>query len=151
MAMVNKMVVLPDGSAPEIPCVPAESGKAGLLLSQDLIFTTKIKGTAAELGYSMMVASSETQAQSMIEAHRPRVVLIDLNAGALVGPDALIAYQSIAGSNAWFVAFGSHVEVGALNAARAAGCHVVLPRSRFAAELPQLMGRFFSQPPRHDR
>ena len=151
MATVNKMVVLPDGSAPEVPRAPAESGKTGLLLSQDLIFTTKIKGTAAELGYSMMVAGSETQAQSMIEAHRPKVVLIDLNAGALVGPDALIAYQNIAGSNAWFVAFGSHVEVGALNAARAAGCHVVLPRSRFAAELPELMGRFFSQPPRHDR
>ena len=75
MATVNKMVVLPDESAPEIPCVPAGSGKTGLLLSRDLIFTTKIKGTAAELGYSMMVAGSESQAQSMIEAHRPRVIL----------------------------------------------------------------------------
>ena len=56
----------------------------GLLLSRDLIFTSKIKGTAAEFGYSMMVADTESQAQSMIETHRPSVVFVDLNAGMLV-------------------------------------------------------------------
>ena len=35
----------------------------GLLLSRDLIFTSKIKGTAAELGYPMMVAGDDSQAQ----------------------------------------------------------------------------------------
>lgn len=87
----------------------------------------------------------------MIETHRPTVVLVDLNAGDLVASSALLTYQRVAGPNTWFVAFGSHVDVESLKAARAAGCHVVLARSRFAAELPGLLRRYFSQPASHDR
>ena len=120
-------------------------------MSRDLIFTSKVKGTAAELGYPMMVAGALSQARSMIEACRPQVVLVDLTAGELVTPAALGAYQAIAGPDAWFVAFGPHVDVEALAAARAAGCHDVLPRSRFAAELSDLMRRYFSQPATRNR
>jgi hypothetical protein len=144
------MVLLPEESTPECARVSAGSGAAGLLLSRDLIFTSKIKGTAAALGYSMMVVGTDSQARSMIETYRPSVVLVDLNAGDLVAPAALISYQKLTGPAAWFVAFGSHVDTKSLGAARAAGCHVVLARSRFAAELPELLGRYFSQPARHD-
>ena len=144
-------MVLPPSESSSVCLGESDRSEAtGLLLSRDLIFTSKIKGTAAELGYAMMVAGTDSQAQSMIETYRPVVVLVDLNAGALVAPAALIVYQKIAGPNTWFVAFGSHVEVEALSAARAAGCHVVLPRSRFAAELPDLMRRYYSMPASHD-
>jgi hypothetical protein len=133
-------------SEPQLPPPPASSGPTGLFLSQDLIFTTKVKGTAAELGYPMMVAGSDSQARSMIKTYRPQVVLVDLTAGVMVAPAALIAYQELAGPDVWFVAFGPHVEVDTLAAAKAAGCHVVLPRSRFTAELPTLMRQYFNQP-----
>ena len=42
-----------------------------------------------------------------------------------------------------FVAFGSHVDTEALAAAGAAGCDPVLPRSKFSAELPDLIRRYF--------
>jgi hypothetical protein len=144
------MIPLSDESNPVLPCTSAGAGMIGLLLSRDLIFTSKIKGTAAELGYSIMVADNNLKAQSMIETHRPAIVLVDLNAGVLVSPAALITYQHIAGPNVWLIAFGSHVEVETLSAAKAAGCHVVLTRSRFAAELPELMRRYFSEPARYD-
>ena len=140
------MELLPSETKPPLPPPSAGSGPTGLLLSRDLIFTSKIKGTAAELGFLMMVAGTDSQARSMIETYRPRVVLVDLTAGVIAAPSALIAYQEIAGPDAWFVAFGSHVDVDTLAAARAAGCHDVLPRSRFAAELPELMRRYFSRP-----
>jgi DNA-binding NarL/FixJ family response regulator len=148
--MVSTMILFPDQSSPQRTGVSAGSGAMGLLLSRDLIFTSKIKGTAAELGYSIMVVGTSSQAHSMIETYRPSVVLVDLNAAELVAPAALVDYQRIAGPDAWFIAFGSHVDAKSLDAARAAGCHVVLPRSRFAAELPQLLRRYFSQPVRHD-
>jgi hypothetical protein len=129
----------------------AVSGPTGLLLSRDLIFTSKIKGTAAELGYPLMVASSDLQVRLVIETYRPRVILVDLTAGDLVAPAALMTYQEVAGPTAWFVAFGPHVDVENLTAARAAGCHVVLPRSRFAAELPALLMRYFCEPARRDQ
>lgn len=131
---------------PPLTPPPAGTGETGLLLSRDLIFTSKVTGTAAQLGYPVSVAGTLLQAKSIIELHRPRVIFVDLTAGELVMPTALIAYQEIAGPDAWFVAFGSHVEVDALAAARAAGCHEVLPRSRFAVELPELIRRYFSQP-----
>jgi DNA-binding NarL/FixJ family response regulator len=149
--MVSTMILSLDQSSPQRPEVSAGSDAMGLLLSRDLIFTSKIKGTAAELGYSMMVVGTSLQAHSMIETYRPSVVLVDLNAAELVAPAALIDYQRNAGPDAWFIAFGSHVDKKSLDAARAAGCHVVLARSRFAAELPELLRRYFSQPARYDR
>ena len=149
--MVSTMTLIPNKSDPERTVISADSGATGLLLSRDLIFTSKIKGTAAELGYSMMVAGTSLQAHAMIETYRPSVVLVDLNAAELIAPAALVGYQQIAGPDAWFIAFGSHVDKKSLDAARAAGCHVVLARSRFAAELPELLRRYFSQPARHDR
>ena len=140
------MVPLPDESNRERVGIPAGPRAIGLLLSRDLIFISKIKGTAAELGYSMMVVGTDVQARSVIETYRPSVVLVDLNAGDLVAPAALMSYQKLAGPNTWFVAFGSHVEAERLREARDAGCQIVLARSRFAAELPILLRRFFSEP-----
>jgi hypothetical protein len=116
------------------------------LLSRDLIFTSKVTGTARELGYRVLVAGNLPLASAMIEQWRPRVVFVDLAAGDLVAPGALAAYQVLAGAGTAFVAFGSHVDTEALAAARAAGCTEVMPRSKFAAELPGLIRRYFQDP-----
>src|SRR6516162_707272 len=89
--------------------VPEEAGPTGILLSRDLIFTSKVTGTARELGYRVIVAGSLPLASAMIEQWRPRVVFVDLAAGDLVAPGALAAYQVLAGAGTAFVAFGSHV------------------------------------------
>jgi hypothetical protein len=46
------------------------------------------------------------------------------------------------------VAFGSHVDTATLKAARQAGCDHAWPRSRFTAELPQLIERALHPPTR---
>jgi CheY-like chemotaxis protein len=127
------------------PPVPAPEGSepAGLLLSRDLIFTSKITGTARELGHRVMVAGNSALALAMIEQWRPKVVFVDLAAGDLVSTPALIAYQKAAAPGTPFVAFGSHVDTDALTAARDAGCDPVLPRSKFSSELPDLIRRYF--------
>jgi hypothetical protein len=131
---------------PIVPPTPAEPQAMGLLLCRDLIFTSKVKGTATDLGYPMMVAQAESEARSVIEIYQPQVVFVDLTAGAMAAPSALIGYLKLAHSNVCFIAFGPHVEVDALASARAAGCHVVMPRSKFAAELPELMRQYFTHP-----
>jgi hypothetical protein len=82
----------------------------------------------------------------MIQQWRPRVVFADLAAGELVAPAALAAFQKLAGAGTPFVAFGSHVDTAALAAAKAAGCAEVMPRSKFSAELPALIRRYFGDP-----
>ena len=123
--------------------IPAELGPTGILLSRDLIFTSKVTGTARELGYRVLVAGDSARALMMIEQWRPLVVFVDLAAGDLVAPSALVAYQELAGRETPFVAFGSHVDTEALATARAAGCDPVMARSRFSMELPELIRRYF--------
>ncbi|AGA28070.1 response regulator [Singulisphaera acidiphila] len=132
-------------SDPTMPSVPTPEGAepAGLLLSRDLIFTTKVTGTARELGHRIMVAGNTALAQAMIEQWKPRVVFVDLSAGELVSIPALLAYRSLAGEGTPFIAFGSHVDTTALADARSAGCDPVLARSQFTAQLPALIRRAF--------
>src|SRR5262245_3606190 len=105
---------------------PEAGAPAGLLLSRDLIFTSKIAGTARELGGQVLTAGNSALATAMIEQWRPRVVFVDLMAGALVDLPALTAYRRTAGEDVPFVAFGPHVDTIALETARAAGCAEVL-------------------------
>jgi CheY-like chemotaxis protein len=131
---------------PAFTSVPAP---AGLLLCRDLIFTSKVKGTAEALGYRILVTSDQSAALSLIEEWQPRVVFIDLTAGEAAAPDALMNYQNLAGRDTWFIAFGPHVDTDILNAARDAGCQVVMPRSKFSAELPEVLRQYFNRPVLH--
>jgi len=132
----------------DIPaCGSARLGATGLLLSRDLIFTTKIRATAAEFGYQIQAVSDVRLAESLITEQRTRVVLFDLAAGDLCAPAALRRYRTLAGVDAWLVAFGSHVDADALAAAKAAGCQAAMPRSKFVSELPELILQYFTQSP----
>lgn len=123
----------PSGLAPT-----STGGPTGLLLSRDLIFTSKITGTARALGRQVLTAGTRDQAASMIEQWRPRAVFVDLAAGDLVAPVHLAAYRHLA-PDAMFIAFGSHVDRDGFEAAASAGCDLVMPRSRFVNELPDLV------------
>lgn len=120
---------------------PAGGGPAGLLLSRDLMFISKVTGTARALGHQVLTAGNTPLASAMIEQWHPRVVFVDLAAGELTSPAALLAFKAAAGPETPFVAFGSHVDTASLDAARAAGCEV-FARSKFTAELPQLIERY---------
>ncbi len=124
---------------------------SGLLLCRDLFFVSKVTGTARALGYLVKVASSPARAEELIAQGPPKVVFVDLAAGDLVAGPALLAYQKAAGPATPFVAFGSHVDTVALADARAAGCDPVLARSKFTAELPELIRHYFQKARRVDR
>jgi hypothetical protein len=63
------------------------------------------------------------------------VVVVDLGR-----PGVLDVLPAVVASGARVVAFGSHVDRDTLDAARAAGCTEVLPRSAFFRDLPSLLG-----------
>lgn len=125
--------------------VPTPDGPAGLLLSRDLIFTSKVTGTASALGHQVIVAGNVALASAILAKWAPVVVFVDLAAGDLVAPDSLLTYQKSAPAGTPFLAFGSHVDVQALAVAAAAGCDPVMPRSRFTTELAALIRRYFGE------
>jgi hypothetical protein len=62
------------------------------------------------------------------------VVVVDLGR-----PGVVDVLPAVVATGARVIAFGSHVDRDTLDAARAAGCTEVLPRSRFFADLPSLL------------
>ena len=125
--------------------VPTPDGPAGLLLSRDLIFTSKVTGTAGALGHRVIVAGNVALVSAMLAKWTPVVVFVDLASGDLVSPASIARYREIAPPGTPFLAFGSHVDTQALADASAAGCDPVMPRSRFTNELPALIRRYFGE------
>jgi ActR/RegA family two-component response regulator len=109
----------------------------GLLLADDMIFSSRITGTARGLGFSMIVVKSEEELVSQVRERGPTCVILDLS---LVGKkiDELVRnLQEGNSSKLRLIAYGSHVDIATLRAAREAGCDLVLPRSQFVEELPR--------------
>ena len=126
---------------------PSQGTRIGILLSRDLIFTTKVKTTAHSLGYHIFVIGDVSKAKAEIKSLHPSLVLIDLMAGELCAPSAISEYVALADPDIWLVAFGPHVDSESLASARAAGCQAVLTRSKFTADLPILLQSYFSRRP----
>jgi DNA-binding NarL/FixJ family response regulator len=112
------------------------AGPVGLLLSDDLLFTSRITGTARDLGFTFKPARSFSVLESLARASSPRCVILDLSNPGLVIEEAVRSLKTAA-PEVYLVAYGSHVDTATLRAARDAGCDVVMPRSRFVEDLPR--------------
>lgn len=115
----------------------------GLLLSDDLIFNSRITDTARELGITIIAARS---ADALIELARkspPRCVIVDLANPGLDLP-ALMRALSEAGRPPRVVAYGPHVNADLLHAARTTSCDPVLPRSKFVEDLARELPNWFA-------
>lgn len=116
----------------------------GLLLCDDLMFTSRITGTARANGLTLKPVRSQGDVESLATQQSPSCVIIDLANPGLKIAD-LIGKLRSGGKGPYLVAFGSHVDTATLNAARQAGCDLVLPRSKFVDELPTALPRWFIQ------
>jgi CheY-like chemotaxis protein len=109
----------------------------GYLLSDDLMFTSRITGTAAALGLIMKPVRSLDALEALVQKQTPLCLLIDLTvAGPGLG-DFMQRLREAGSPLPRVVAYGSHVDSATLRAARELGCDPVLPRSKFVEELPR--------------
>ncbi|HXD87447.1 MAG TPA: hypothetical protein VN641_13205 [Urbifossiella sp.] len=109
-----------------------------LMLCDDLIFYSRVMGTARALGQT---AAQFRSAKALAEAarqHPPAIAILDLQHEGLDLPALLAELRQLA-SPPRVVGFGSHVEAETLRAARDAGCDQVLPRSKFVKELEEIL------------
>ncbi len=113
---------------------------AGLMLCDDLIFASKVTGTARAAGLAVAVARNLPRFDELLAESAPVGVLIDLHNDGLDLPALLAALRERCPALPRVTAFGSHVDAARLKAAREAGCDLVLPRSQFVklleADLP---------------
>jgi CheY-like chemotaxis protein len=117
----------------------------GLLLSDDLIFISRIVGTARALGLEMRTAPATDQLLELARKLRPACVLVDLaNPGLEIAgfPDKL---AEVCSPSPRLIAYGAHVDTARLRAAREAGFDLVWPRSKFAEELGSALPVWFGR------
>src|SRR5262245_56021963 len=103
----------------------------GLLLSDDLIFTSRVMGTARALGLTIKAAKTVEALEALARQQAPSCVVLDLGNPGLDVPELIARLRAACPQMPRLVAYGSHVDAAGLKAARAAGCDLVLPRSAF--------------------
>ncbi len=102
----------------------------------DLIFATKIRGTAAALGVEVAVVRD--RAAMLAHLDDAATVILDLN---LDGDDAieLIELAGARPAPPKIVAYCAHVDKDLAAAAKEAGADAVMPRSQFVTALPEIL------------
>jgi PleD family two-component response regulator len=113
-----------------------------LAIVDDLMFTSKIRATAGQLGVAVTFARSREAALTEMRQQTPSLVILDLNSARtdplgtvleMKGDDALAAIPT--------VGYVSHVRTDVIDAARQAGVDEVMARSAFTMQLPEILGR----------
>jgi CheY-like chemotaxis protein len=121
--------------------MPTEDTKKILAVLDDLFFTVKILESAKRAGMPVQFLKSE---QDVIENARtkPVLIIIDLNCRCVDGVD-LIRKLKADGAFKGISVLGyiSHVQGELKQQAQEAGCDMVLARSAFSQNLPQILKR----------
>ncbi|MGO9269901.1 MAG: response regulator [Terriglobia bacterium] len=112
----------------------------------DLFFLGKIQQTAKLLGIRVGAADPRKLREEI--ARTPVcAVLLDLNHRSGAAVEALRTLKSDpATAGVPVLGFLSHVQTDLAAAARSAGCDIVLARSAFSQQLPQLLEKLFHSP-----
>jgi DNA-binding NarL/FixJ family response regulator len=109
-----------------------------LAVLDDLLFTSKIRTTANQLGVPIAFARSPEGALSDMRKSPPSLVIFDLN-NPMGIVEAMKADPALAQIPT--VGFASHVQTDVIEAARRAGVGEVMARSAFTQRLPEILGR----------
>ena len=113
-----------------------------LAILDDLLFSSKMRSTAKQIGATLTVAKSRDAALADMRANVPSLVIFDLDnprtdpLGIVVSMKADPALAAI-----HTLGFVSHVHTELIDAARKAGVDDVMARSMFAERLPQILAR----------
>lgn len=113
---------------------------AVLVAVDDLLFSSKIRATAKQVGVDVRFARTPDEIMAQARALKPSLIIFDLNSGKA---DPVQTIASLKGdpelTGLRTIAFASHVHVDLIAAARQAGADEVMPRSAFAGRLADIL------------
>jgi PleD family two-component response regulator len=111
-----------------------------LAVLDDLMFSSKIKTAANQLGVDLRFSRSLDGALETMRKNPTTLVIFDLN-NTRINPLAIVAAMKDDPALAAIptVGYASHVQTDVINAARQAGVGEVLPRSAFSAQIGEIL------------
>jgi CheY-like chemotaxis protein len=112
-------------------------------LVDDLFFQAKLVETAKHLGVELRTCTTPDAMLAEIAENPPRLVVVDLNARN--NPLEAVERMRASAGEIPLLGFLSHVQVELAQKARAAGCHDVMPRSKFTQNLATILAQAKSE------
>jgi hypothetical protein len=113
-----------------------------LLLSGDLLFSSRVAGAAQRLGTHVKTVATPQALIESLAAEEPRsLVLLDLNAFGWNLAEWVPQIRDAAQPPRAILAYGPHVHTQRLGDATTAGCDEVLTRGQFNAQLDTVLAR----------
>jgi len=136
---------VPGDPQPEPEPLPAnaESNSRIFAFIEDLFFMAKIQETARKLNVKVEFVKSDKDMMEKMQQNgeeKPSLIIFDLN-NANVKPLTLIPKLKTKLKKTSIIGFLSHVQGDLKQKAHEVGCDMVLPRSAFSQNLPQLLRR----------
>jgi DNA-binding NarL/FixJ family response regulator len=106
----------------------------------DLLFSSKIRATAKQVGVDVQFARSPEEILNQARTLKPTLAIFDLNSGKTNPVDTIAALKADPAMAAIrTLGFASHVHIELIAAARKAGADEVMPRSAFAGRLAAIL------------
>lgn len=107
---------------------------------EDLLFRSKISGTAEELGVEAAFPRNSKRLLETLREDPPDLLVLDLNSQRFEPLELLREVRSEGAiQHVRTVGFLSHVQTDLALAAREAGCDRVIARSAFTRDLPKIL------------
>jgi hypothetical protein len=102
-----------------------------VMLSSDLMFVSRVKAVATQAGFEFRGRLPDDNADSI------RFVLLDLSTQGKLASE-IVAQCAERCPQARLIAYGPHVQVDKLDAARQAGIATVMTNGQFSSQLSQI-------------
>ncbi|MBN9663424.1 MAG: response regulator [Acidobacteria bacterium] len=113
-----------------------------LAVVDDLFFVVKINDAAKRAGLTCEFLKSEKDVLEKSVAEQPLLVILDLNANSVNAVSVITKFKAIEDlKRVSLIGFVSHVQGELKQQAQDAGANMVLARSAFSANLPQILKR----------
>jgi CheY-like chemotaxis protein len=117
-------------------------GHRAVAVVDDLFFTVKILDAAKRAGLAMEFVKSEVDALDKARTS-PALMILDLNCAAVDPVRLITALKADPETKSLnLIGYISHVQGELKQQAQQAGCDMVLARSAFSQNLPQLLKRY---------
>lgn len=116
----------------------------GVMLTDDLIFFSRVSATARANGLTVRQARSVPVLLASLAKEPPSAIILDLQNETLDLPVLMDELKRTCFVMPRVIAYGSHVEAEVLRMARAAGCDRVMPRSQFVEQLEKSISEWFT-------
>jgi CheY-like chemotaxis protein len=112
-----------------------------IFFSTDLVFSSRLAAAADRQGIALVTVSSIDAALARLADGAVALAILDLSVSGL-RPDDAVRRLREAQKNLALVAYAPHVHEERLQAARDAGCDLVLSRGGFDRQIDDLLARY---------